>query len=67
MAIDPFQMDFGYGGAFGQKPPDAYERLLLDAALGDATLFTRSDEVEAAWSYIDRLMEGWRDSDRPAA
>ena len=49
--IEPFQMDFGYGAAFGGEPPDAYERLLLDAALGDATLFTRGDEVEAAWRF----------------
>ena len=50
--IEPFQMDFGYGTSFGKEPPDAYERLLLDAALGDATLFTRGDEVEAAWQFV---------------
>jgi len=52
VTIQPFQMDFGYGTAFGQEPPDAYERLLLDAALGDATLFARCDEVEAAWRFV---------------
>jgi len=66
-AIRPVSMDFRYGTSFGLQPPDAYERLILDAILGDSTLFIRRDEVEAAWSYIDRLMEGWRDSDRPAA
>jgi len=56
--IQPFQMDFGYGGAFGREPPDAYQRLLLDAALGDPTLFTRSDEVEAAWAFVAPVIEG---------
>ena len=50
--VEPFHMEFGYGAAFGKEPPDAYERLLLDAALGDATLFTRGDEVEAAWRFV---------------
>ncbi len=52
LEVEPFQMEFGYGAAFGKEPPDAYERLLLDAALGDATLFTRGDEVEAAWRFV---------------
>jgi glucose-6-phosphate 1-dehydrogenase len=52
-------MEFRYGTSFGQQPPEAYERLLLDAFLGDATLFIRRDEVEASWLYIDRLFEGW--------
>ncbi len=54
--IEPFKMDFGYADAFGGEPPEAYERLLLDAALGDATLFTRSDEVEAAWAFADPIL-----------
>jgi len=58
MRIRPFKMDFGYAGAFGKEPPDAYERLLLDAALGDGTLFTRSDEVEAAWEFVSPVLEG---------
>ncbi len=57
--LQPVSMDFRYGSSFGQAPPEAYERLLLDAMLGDSTLFIRRDEVEAAWSYIDRLYEGW--------
>jgi len=60
MRIEPFQMDFGYTGAFGREPPDAYERLLLAAALGDPTLFTRSDEVEAAWAFVGPVIEGCR-------
>jgi glucose-6-phosphate 1-dehydrogenase len=57
MEIRPFQMDFGYVPAFGKEPPDAYERLLLDAALGDSTLFIRDDEVEAAWSFVSPIVE----------
>jgi len=55
--IEPFKMDFGYEEAFGGEPPEAYERLLLDAALGDPTLFTRSDEVEAAWAFVTPLLD----------
>lgn len=58
MRIEPFQMDFGYKRAFGKGPPDAYERLLLDAVLGDATLFTRGDEIEAAWAFVAPIIEG---------
>ncbi len=58
MRIEPFCMDFTYDEAFGAAPPDAYERLLLDAALGDATLFTRSDEAEACWAFVNPLLEG---------
>ncbi len=52
-------MDFLYGVAFGADPADAYERLLLDAMLGDQTLFIRRDEVEQAWSIVSHVMEGW--------
>jgi glucose-6-phosphate 1-dehydrogenase len=52
-------MDFRYGMAFGSNTPEAYERLLLDAMRGDATLFTRRDEVEAQWQYMDRVLEAW--------
>jgi glucose-6-phosphate 1-dehydrogenase len=52
-------MDFRYGTSFGAEPPEAYERLILDGLLGDGTLFTRRDEVEAAWALITRIHEGW--------
>ena len=52
-------MDFVYGEAFQQRSPEAYERLLLDALRGDASLFTRSDEVEYAWRFITSMHEGW--------
>jgi glucose-6-phosphate 1-dehydrogenase len=53
-------MDFSYEEAFGAQPPEAYERLLLDGLVGDATLFTRSDEVLSAWSYTDEIMKAWK-------
>jgi glucose-6-phosphate 1-dehydrogenase len=59
------KMDFRYGTSFGVPSPEAYERLLLDAMSGDSTLFTRKDEVEAAWTFIADILEGWRRSDRP--
>jgi glucose-6-phosphate 1-dehydrogenase len=60
-------MDFRYGTAFGSNTPEAYERLLLDAMRGDATLFTRRDEVEEQWSFIDRIFDAWRDGSGPPA
>lgn len=59
--IRPVTMDFRYGTSFGQKTPDAYERLLLDALLGDPTLFTRSDENQMAWRLLDPLFNYWQD------
>jgi glucose-6-phosphate 1-dehydrogenase len=53
------RMDFQYGAAFGESGPDAYERLLLDAMLGDPTLFARRDEVETAWHLVQPLLDGW--------
>ena len=53
-------MDFRYGQAFGGSSPEAYERLILDALRGDATLFTRADEVEAQWGFIDPIVDAWR-------
>jgi glucose-6-phosphate 1-dehydrogenase len=58
MHVEPFQMDFGYAEAFQHAAPEAYERLLLDAALGDSTLFTRGDEIEAAWTFIQPILDG---------
>ena len=52
-------MDFRYGASFGSNTPEAYERLLLDAVRGDATLFTRRDEVEAQWEFIDNVFDAW--------
>ena len=52
-------MEFRYGSSFGVEPPEAYERLLLDCLLGDSTLFTRADEVEASWSWVSRIHQRW--------
>jgi len=57
-------MDFTYGSSFIQDAPEAYETLILDAMLGDASLFTRADEVEAAWSIVAPLNDIWREWDR---
>lgn len=57
--IEPVKMEFSYVKTFGGEPPEAYERLLLDCLMGDATLFTRSDEVQAAWSFATDMLEGW--------
>jgi glucose-6-phosphate 1-dehydrogenase len=59
MEIAPVSMEFRYGSSFGFEPPEAYERLLLDCLLGDGTLFTRGDEVEASWSWVSRIHQRW--------
>lgn len=59
MRLEPVKMDFRYGSSFGGAPPEAYERLLLDAMLGDSTLFIRADEVEYSWRFITPLVEQW--------
>ncbi len=58
-------MDFTYGSAFQVDSPDAYETLILDALLGDASLFTRSDEVEEAWSIVDPIIAAWAEQPAP--
>ncbi len=58
-------MDFFYGEAFRERSPEAYERLLLDALRGDASLFTRSDEVEYSWRFISSLHQGWAELPAP--
>ncbi len=57
--LDEVEMDFLYQSGFSQRAPEAYERLLLDAMRGDASLFTRSDEVEYAWRFISSIHHGW--------
>jgi glucose-6-phosphate 1-dehydrogenase len=66
MRIRPVNMEFLYGSAFLSQSPEAYERLIMDAMRGDATLFTRDDEVEAQWRVIDPILEAWeKDSESP--
>ena len=63
--IQPVRMDFQYGSAFETPIRDAYERLIHDAVRGDASLFARNDEVEAAWQLITPILEAWRDLSCP--
>lgn len=65
MRIEPVRMHFSYAEAFGGEPPEAYERLLLDSLMGDATLFTRSDEVEEAWRLTTGIIEAWQEQGLP--
>jgi glucose-6-phosphate 1-dehydrogenase len=62
MQLQEVDMNFLYGSSFGPHAveSDAYERLLLDAMLGDRTLFTRADEVDQAWNWAEDILEGWR-------
>ncbi len=66
LQLDEVTMDFVYGRVFQQRSPEAYERLLLDALRGDASLFTRSDEVEYAWRFISSIHAGWAELPPPS-
>ena len=63
--IRTVSMDFSYGAAFLEESPDAYERLLLDAMIGDPTLFIRSDEVEQSWKVVAPVLEAWSEPEAP--
>jgi glucose-6-phosphate 1-dehydrogenase len=65
MAIRTVNMEFLYGTAFLSQSPEAYERLIIDAMRGDATLFTRNDEVEAQWSICDPIVKTWEATPGP--
>jgi glucose-6-phosphate 1-dehydrogenase len=65
MRIRPVNMQFLYGTAFMSESPEAYERLIMDAMRGDATLFTRVDEVEAQWKIVDPILEAWSGTPGP--
>ncbi len=60
-------MDFSYGAAFLEEAPDAYERLLLDAMVGDPTLFIRTDEVDQAWRIMEPVLDSWARGQPPVA
>jgi glucose-6-phosphate 1-dehydrogenase len=57
--LQEVRMDFRYGTAFAAPPPEAYERLLLDVMLGDPSLFTRTDEVDTSWRFVDQILAAW--------
>ena len=63
--LHPVRFEFDYGKSFHAALPEAYERLLFDALRGDATLFMRSDELEAAWQFVTPILEAWRDGPPP--
>jgi glucose-6-phosphate 1-dehydrogenase len=65
MKIRPVNMEFLYGTAFLSQSPEAYERLITDAMRGDATLFTRNDEVEAQWRICDPIVKDWEATPPP--
>ena len=66
LRVGSVTMDFPYAGAFGSEPGEAYERLLLDAMRGDATLFARRDGDEQAWSLLAPVLDGWDASNAAA-
>lgn len=65
LRLNPVTMRFSYQETYHSEPPEAYETLLLDVMLGDATLFMRADQVEAAWSIIDPIEQGWKENPTP--
>ena len=65
MRLRHVPLDMSFATAFGVRNPDAYERLVMDVVRGNQTLFMRRDEVEAAWSWIDPILDAWRASDEP--
>ncbi|TWT86609.1 Glucose-6-phosphate 1-dehydrogenase [Pseudobythopirellula maris] len=65
MKMRQTDLDFNYQREFRGTMPEAYERLLLDALEGDASLFARADEVEAAWAICDPILHAWAERDRP--
>jgi glucose-6-phosphate 1-dehydrogenase len=65
MSIRPVNMEFQYGTTFLSQSPEAYERLIMDAMRGEATLFTRDDEVEAQWEICDPILRAWAELDPP--
>jgi glucose-6-phosphate 1-dehydrogenase len=65
MRLRPVLMQYLYGTSFLSQSPEAYERLILDAMRGDATLFTRNDEVEAQWRICDPIVHVWEATPGP--
>jgi glucose-6-phosphate 1-dehydrogenase len=67
LKLAPVTMDFRYGEVFGGQTPEAYERLILDAIHGDATLYARADWVEQAWKILQPILDAWSSRGEPAA
>ena len=62
LRLRPAKLDISFEKAFSTRFPDAYERLLMDTVRGNSVLFMRRDEVEAAWTWVEPILEAWRDS-----
>jgi glucose-6-phosphate 1-dehydrogenase len=65
MEVRDVTMDFGYGHAFTESSPEAYERLLLDVLLGEPSLFPSNAEVELSWQILDPVLDRWATGGRP--
>ena len=66
MQLMPVHLNLDFSEQFNSRPMDAYERLLMDVARGELTLFMRRDEVDAAWRWIEPILRGWEaDPERP--
>jgi glucose-6-phosphate 1-dehydrogenase len=65
MQVRDVTMDFGYGHAFTEDSPEAYERLILDVLLGEPPLFPRQREVELSWEILDPIVSNWEASGQP--
>jgi glucose-6-phosphate 1-dehydrogenase len=65
MEVRDVTMDFGYGHAFTESSPEAYERLILDVLLGEPSLFPVNEEVELSWEILDPVLKAWATSGRP--
>jgi glucose-6-phosphate 1-dehydrogenase len=65
LSISPAEMELPFGSVFGSASPEAYERLLLDVMAGNATLFTRRDEIELAWQFVDPILRHWEKESPP--
>jgi glucose-6-phosphate 1-dehydrogenase len=63
MRLKQTPLNLSFAQAFAVRSPDAYERLLLDVVRGNATLFMRKDEVEAAWAWVDPIIAGWAEDE----
>jgi glucose-6-phosphate 1-dehydrogenase len=65
MEVRDVTMDFGYGHAFTESSPEAYERLILDMLLGEPSLFPVNDEVELSWEILDPVLRSWAQNGKP--
>jgi glucose-6-phosphate 1-dehydrogenase len=66
MRLQDVHLDYSYSDTYNHLP-DAYERLLIDCMMGDQSLFTRSDEIEASWKYVTNILDLWRSERMPIA